>query len=315
MPSFQIKKIIVPIDFSETSLRALEQATYLARLKKAELILIHVLEDIEIQDNIKIPVYEREKFVTAVNKYGPKMHELESRIESDTNKDLTLLVEKAKKKGALKTSYIIESGKVYKQICNYAKVAKADLIVMGTHGIKGFREFVIGSNTFRVVREAECPVLSIQNFAPARLKKIMLPFRDKAHSRESVNYAIELAKIYNARIHILGIDTEKTDEHFEKMKKEAQQIKKIISKHQIASTVELTPSTYDTEVLLNHAKKQKADLIAIMADMDRLSLEEFIVGPVVKQIVNHSPIPVLSIRPSFYPGVIRLKKEQTQIAV
>lgn len=299
MPTFQIKKIVVPIDFSGTSLRAMEHAIFLARLKKAELVFIHVIEDKELHESITAPVYSREEYIETINKLSPALIRENAAIESETEEKFHALVEDAQKKGALKTSYVLESGKVGKKICEYAAKNLVSLIVMGTHGISGFREFMVGSNTYHVVKDSPCPVLSIQNTSAPGFKNILLPFTDKPHLRESVDYAREIAKIYNSKIHILGIDIENTKEHLYRIQKEGDQIKKIIEKSDVRCTLEIISSPFISEVLQEQAKAKKADLVAIVTDLDRTSFSQYFAGPVVKQLVNHSATPILSVPPNF----------------
>lgn len=299
MSTFQIKKILVPIDFSDTSLRAMEHAIFLARLKKAELMFFYVIEDKELHESITAPVYSREEYIETINKLKPTLIRENAAIISDTEERFHALVENAQKKGALKTSYVLESGKVGKKICEYAKKNEVNLIVMGTHGISGFREFMVGSNTYHVVKDATCPVLSIQNNSLPGFRNILLPFTDKPHLRESVDYAREIAKIYNSKIHILGIDTADTKEHLYKIQKEGDQIKKIIEKSDVRCSLEIISSSFVAEVLLEQAKKKEADLVAIVTDLDRTSFSQYFAGPVVKQLVNHSAIPILSVPENF----------------
>lgn len=299
MSTFQIKKILVPVDFSETSLRAMEHAIYLARLKKAELVLIHVIEDAELHEKITAPIYSREEYIDTINRLKPALIRENAMIETETRAKFDNLVENAQKKGAIKTSYVLESGKVGKQICEYADKKQVSLIVMGTHGISGFREFMVGSNTYHVVKNATCPVLSIQNGSVPGFKNILLPFTDKPHLRESVDYAREIAKVYNSKIHILGIDTENTKEHLFRIQKEGEQIKKIIETSNVRCSLELISSSFVAEVLLEQAEKKNADLVAIVSDLDRMSFSQYFAGPVVKQLVNHSATPILSVPPTF----------------
>src|ERR1700739_8852 len=175
MATFEVKKILVPVDFSATGEKALNHAALLAKKTKAELVLISVIEGPmgnAGNSDFGISLYNRTKF--------------EGMLLDGAKKNLEKYKATLLKKGAAKVSYLIESGKPYKKITEAAKKLKADVIFMGTHGISGMREFVIGSNTFRVVSEASCPVLSVQKTTlKTGFKHILLPFRDKAHSRES----------------------------------------------------------------------------------------------------------------------------------
>jgi nucleotide-binding universal stress UspA family protein len=178
---------------------------------------------------------------------------------------------------------------------------------MGTHGVKGFREFITGSNTFRIVNEAECPVLSFRkDVTQLGFKNILIPFRDHPHSREKVDYAIRMAEIYGAKITVLGVDTDDDSAQFKKIVLEAEQIKSIVEKHGLECSVKVKSSPYLIDKVLKYAQKKNADLIVIMADIDRMRISELFMGPFGQQMVNHSPIPILSIRPTFNPDTVDL---------
>ncbi len=294
---FEIKKILVPVDFSDISLNALDHAVNLAKLNKASITLIHNTE--AMMTNI----YPGDYYAPAIN----NLASYEKEVFDKAKEHLKKLAEKIEKKNKIKTTAVNTSGWIREEILNTAEKIKADIIIMGTHGTKGFREFIIGSNTFRAINEAKIPVLSIHpNAKTISFKNILLPFRDDPHSREKVDYAIKIAEIYGSTIHVLGIDMEKSKSSAKKMELEAAQIKNIVEKHNIKCKIKVQSSDYISDNVLKYAKKVNADLIVIMSDMDRMNISEYLMGPFSQQIVNHSPIPVLSIRPTFNPNTIIL---------
>lgn len=239
---------------------------------------------------------------------GQEHIEYEKSVINKGKEYLATFAEELKKKHGVKITASTIFGRTHAGIIKAAEEMGVSLIIMGTHGVSGFREFVLGSNTFRVVSEAECPVLSVQaGTKNPGFKKILLPFRAKAHSREKVNYAISIAKLYGSSIHVLGIDADGTSPaDLHKIELEAAQIKGILDEENIISTVEIKTDQYLADMLLEKVKEVNADLIIIMTDMDRMNISEYVMGPVAQQIVNHSPIPVLSIRPMFNPNTIDL---------
>jgi len=287
-----IKKILIPVDFSGTGVKVLEQAALMAKKTNAEIILITILEGPFAYmgpDDIRKSVYKNQKY--------------EKQVFDEADKGLKALQEKLLKAGVSKVKYLLKAGGTpYKEIVSVASKTKADIILMGTHGVSGFREFVLGSNTFKVVSEAKCPVLSIQKQTKtAGFKNILLPFRDKPQTREKVDYAIGIAKIYGATLHILGVSYDPASAGVKKIPLEAQQIKRIAEKHGVKCTEEVVHGDYVAKLIFNHAKRTKADLIVVMSDLDKMNISEYIIGPVIQQIVNHSKIPVLSIHPIINP--------------
>ena len=296
MAVFQPKKILVPLDFSKTSLSALDGALAISKKTGADLLLLHVSEG--LSQNLE-PGY----FV-----HPPTMIDYQVSFIEQSNKHLAAIAGKMKAETTGKIKTYTETGTVHSTIRNFANQEKVDLIVMGTHGVSGVKEFFVGSNTFRVIRDSKCPVLSIKKKTPKNpFRKILMPFRDKPHSREKVNYAIDVALLFSSEIYVLGVDTEQTAAHKKKIQLEAKQIKEIVSKKNIKCLTTVISRGYAGDVVLDHAKKIEADLLISMSDLDKLNIFEYFTGPFSQQIVNHSPIPVLSIRPRFNTDTIDLR--------
>ncbi len=294
MSIFEIKRILVPVDFSGTGEKVLEEVVLMSKRTESTITLLTVLEGPLSNagpDLFGLSINHKVKYDDAI------MDWVKQHLEAFKKKLIAC--------GANKVDYIIEKGSPYKKILAIANKIKADIIVMGTHGVSGVREFVMGSNTFRVVSEATCPVLSIQKHTKqAGFKEILLPFHDKAHSREKVDYAIGVAKLYGASVHILGISYDKNPSAVKKIQLESDQIVRIIEKNGVECTEEVVKGSYMAKLILDHAKEKKVDLIIAMSDLDKMNISEYISGPFIQQIVNHSPIPVLSIRPKYNPNAI-----------
>lgn len=296
MDYYQIKKIIIPIDFSKTALKALDHGVHLAKLCNAEITLLHVAESLSV--NAGRGLFD-----------PPTFHEdYEKSISDQSNLRLNEIADKIAKKDKLKINTLTIIGSPPQEILNVSKKNKVDLIIMGTHGVSGAKEFFLGSNTFKVIKNAKCPVLSVQHHQKnPGFKSILVPFRDKPHSREKINYAIDLALLYGSTIHVLGIDTEFTKSHKRKIELEAAQIKKIVEAKLIPCKVKVISHVYSADVVLKHARVFHADLIISMSDLDRMNITEYFSGPYAQQLVNHSSIPILSIRPQFNPDTIDLR--------
>jgi nucleotide-binding universal stress UspA family protein len=294
MYPFKIKKILIPVDFSGTGIKVLDQAILMAKKAKAEIILLTVLEGPfgnHGSDYIGISISNSEEY--------------ETMIVNEADRLMTALEKKLTEKGVTKVSFLIEKGTPYKKILSVAKDIQADIIIMGTQGISGFREFVIGSNTFRVVSEATCPVLSIQKHTKeVKLTQILLPFRDKPHSREGVDYAVSIAKMHGATLNIVGISYDPASAEVKKIPLEAEQIKNIAEMEGVHCTVKTVHGDYVSKLIFSQAERVNADLIVVMSDLDKMAISEYIIGPVIQQLVNHSKIPVLTIHPTINPAVI-----------
>ncbi|HLG33860.1 MAG TPA: universal stress protein [Bacteroidia bacterium] len=298
MNPLHIKKILMPVDFSANSLKGLDHAILMAKLSNAAIYLIHMSE-------LTVGYLGRDEL------FSTSMHmliEFEKEMMVSDRKKLLRLSEKIRNAGVDEAEIIVVAGKVHKEIVKAADEIHADIIVMGTHGVSGFREVIMGSNTFRVVHDAHCPVLSIQNHTKnAGFENILVPLRDKPHSREKVTYAIQLAKMYGATLHIYGVNTEEDDSSLRKLHLEAEQIKKIAEEHNVECHLTIVTEAYAADSVLSYAKKINADLVVTMSGMDRTSIAEIFMGPFVHQIINHSPIPVFSVRPTFNTDTFDLR--------
>jgi nucleotide-binding universal stress UspA family protein len=281
MKTFQVKRILIPTDFSKTSLLALEHAAFMARLFKADIYLFHALEMSETVYTIYNPAVMDEEFKEA---------------EKIAKKLLNDLAVKLKKEYGVSIKTLFTTGRAYTEIVEAVKEHAIDLVVMGTHGAKGFNEFFIGSNSHKTVTVCPCPVITVQTHAKKLgFTNIVLPIDDSMHSREKVNYAITIAKKYAAKIHVLGLQNENTDPNKFKIKLES--VEKVIKKANLPYEIKSVKGDNAASTAMKYSKKVKADLIVVLTDHES-RLTGMFLGAFAKQIVNHSPIPVMSIRPT-----------------
>lgn len=143
----KIKKILLPTDFSKTSLAAAEYAVNLAMQYGAKIHLLHVLEKTPPILTIRTLDLSREKI-------------LES-IETDANTKLDKTIEKIKKHGNIEIIPALRKGIDYEEILNYSKEKKIDVIVIATHGRTGLLHTLLGSVAEKVIRYSKTPVLVI----------------------------------------------------------------------------------------------------------------------------------------------------------
>jgi nucleotide-binding universal stress UspA family protein len=144
-----IARILVPVDFSTHSERAVRYAATLAGRVGASVELLHVVEDF-----FSIPAYS-EVFV-------PNMPDLVQTMVNDAAQRLDLLKEGMFPHGADVTTYVFV-GRPSAAIVDYAGTGGFDLIVMGTHGRTGLTHLLMGSVAERVVRMAPCAVLTLRD--------------------------------------------------------------------------------------------------------------------------------------------------------
>ena len=283
MKSFTIQKILIPIDFSQTSLLAIEHAAFTAQLFKAEIVLLHVVEKYWENFSVITP----ELVVEVPNDF---MESIEKRLEE--------IASNIRTKNGVKSTCITTSGNIFSEIMNVSNEQKIDLIVMGTHGTSGIAEFFVGSNTYKVVTKSICPVLSVQsNATQLGYKNILLPIDDSAHSRQKVNHAIVLAKHYASKLHVLGLgDKDYDNSELTKFDLKLNQIQEYIQKCGLICDKTIVNGTNQAKTTLEFANNSNTDLIVIMTDQEE-NITGRLMGTYAQQIINHSKIPVLSVHP------------------
>jgi universal stress protein A len=142
---FQIRKILVPLDFSERSTKALRYATAFARQFRAEILCLHVID---------IPYGAGEAGFVA------EMETFRKNMLKETRQRMNTLL--ARETAGLASRANVRSGAPYDEITKAAQEEDVDLIVIATHGRTGFSRLFLGSTTERVVRHAHCPVLVVR---------------------------------------------------------------------------------------------------------------------------------------------------------
>ena len=144
----RIRRIVYATDFSSASRRAFSTAIGLAKSANARLTLIHVMAT-------PIPMVPELYFDAGL------FERVEQQTREWSTRRLKKLADNATKQGARVTSQLRE-GDAAQQIVRAAKSARADLVVMGTHGRAAIPRFFLGSGADRVVRTASCPVMTVR---------------------------------------------------------------------------------------------------------------------------------------------------------
>lgn len=145
----EIKKILVPVDFSENSQKILRTAVEFAARFKAEVVIVFVVQSFDDYSGFFVP-------------HMPIIQLEEEMVKSATEKMKSFVAETLN--GSVPHGTAILSGDVVEEINRFAGKEKADLIVMGTHGYKGLDKILFGSVAEKIVKTAPCPVLTINPY-------------------------------------------------------------------------------------------------------------------------------------------------------
>lgn len=280
MNSKSIKSILVPVDFTEISRIALNEAIELAVLFKAKIHLIHVSET--------------DKYAFFILPEDRRQMMIPENFEKAIKDNMKHLSNEIQQKTKTSAETHIASGIVYTEVLDYTKEHKIDLIVMGTHGASGFNEFFMGSNAQRVVSHAKIPVLTLQkNIGDKGFRNILIPIDNSLHSREKVNIAMEFAALYKSEIHIIGLPESTDEDIINSIRIKVDSVAELVNEEGLSCKNTVIPDENIATGALKYAKDHKCDLIVINSGH-----ESKLPGLFAQQIVNHSRIPVLSYKHS-----------------
>jgi len=281
-----MNKILIPIDFQRQSHFALEQSYNLARLLEAEIILIYVHE----QSGLFAGFFSNDQNNEILSKIDEQLAELAGR---------------ASIAGGIPVSYRIEKGRIYSKIIEVAKSINAQYIVLGTHSSTDdeIKEKRVGANTSRIIRNALCPVITInaKHLYPG-CRNILLPLDLTKETRQKVTIAIELAKFYDAGIKVVSALWSKKDPAIlSRLYQQGSQVTDFISSAGIECSFEVVESRGGEKTLvpsiLNYAYQQEdIDLIIILTQQE-IGMVEYFVGSHAQEFIRLSDIPVMSIIP------------------
>lgn len=276
-----MKKIIVPIDFSEHSEFALKTAVKLAKRNNSKILALHMLE---ISDVILTTddVEQQQKVIFFLKLAERKFDEF---LKKDYLEDIDV-------------TPIVKHYKVFSEVNEVAKEHEADMIVMGSHGASGIKEFFVGSNTERVVRNAEIPVLVVKNDVPNINFDTVIFATD--FDLENITPYLNATKLFNkmgSKLKMLYVNL--PNENFRSTVEIENRIAEFLqtADGNLDKLIDVAyQADYSVEQgVVNYANKVGADLIAIPTH-GRTGVTHFFSGSIGEDIVNHSSLPVITFK-------------------
>jgi nucleotide-binding universal stress UspA family protein len=275
--------ILVPIDYSEQSIVALEQAVGLSKVFDSE---IHVLNVISEEFSLSKLFDDEDKL------------EFEKRAKAK----IAEFVQEKGKEYDVELHPIQVHGKIYDQIVNSADIIDAQFIVMGTAGTSSLKKKFIGSNALRVVRESHKPVITIKGKHHRKgCQNIILPLDLTKETKEKVAKAIEFAKRFGSTIRVVSVLMTNDEFIVNRLTRQLDQVKKYVMEQGADCTAEIVRDTKGgqslSESIIDYSNKSKGDLIMIMTQQEQ-DFTDYFIGSSAQGVINSSEIPVLSIIPS-----------------
>jgi nucleotide-binding universal stress UspA family protein len=289
-----MKSILCPIDFSDFSAAAYQHALSLTDYYKARLITLHVVE-LWKYPFADYAAYEADyaKFLTALNEGGQVQ--------------LQRFVKQYSPDGP-QPKLVVLQGNVPSCVFSYAQKENIELIVMGTHGRRGFDRLVLGSATDSVIRKAACPVLIVSNTSQNaldtgadgrhRLSRILYCTDFSHNSERARGYAISLAAEYHAELILLHVAENFPDLATAQsiIAEHAQELHKLISETERQNLDIKTAVRFGKpyEEIVRHATETEASLI-IMTARGGDAVDRAIFGSTTYRVIQLGPCPVLAV--------------------
>lgn len=284
MSTATLSPILVPVDFSASTETTLGHAVMLSKQLGLPIVLMHAIE---------------------THFSGFNLAELALHSDSRENAIYDLVEQRLKKRvnqleaAGVPADFKIEFGSVHKSVTQVATDVNAAYIVVGAHGQSGFEEFLIGSNTFRLCATAPCPVITVQQNDTQLNKayqKIVLPIDTSFYTRQKVKHTADLAAAFGATVHVFGVSSEEDADSVHHVQIILKQVIEYLKERGIQAESNEEYGTNPTDAAIVYAKAIHADLIAIMTEQEP-SIQSLIMGEYAQQMINRSPIPVISFRP------------------
>ncbi|NOZ34375.1 MAG: universal stress protein [Chlorobi bacterium] len=264
--------ILIPTDFSEVCNNAIEHGMVLAKALASQVWLLHVFDK------------DTQKYLDENN--------LE---ETDIESMLKQTAEKYSEKYGVSVNTHVKYGSLFDKVKEMNEKIQAKLIILGTHGKVGFQKLT-GSYVLKIVTSTNTPTIVVQkNSNPRGYKNIIFPITASTEDRQKVMWAINIAKLFDATVHLIP-KFESERYHKTKIMNVTKQIKTILSEYDIkfVDKVSSPGAGNFAKQVIDYAVEYKGDLIMTLVDKGKT----FFFTSWDEQIIyNSSQIPVICINP------------------
>jgi nucleotide-binding universal stress UspA family protein len=273
-----MKKILVPTDFSQYAEYALKTAAQIARKNKGEIILLHMLE----LPNHMVDAVSGGSDIPEVMFFIKRARE---RFEE---------VKKSPYLEGIPVTEAVQFERAFEGIIQSSKKHNVDMVVMGSHGASGFQEFFVGSNTEKVVRSSDVPVLVVKNELDiTKIKRFVFASDFSGEIKKPFTQVIEFAKAFGAHLDLLVINT---PSFFRSTEESEKTINEFVSGFNIQDYSMHIFNDYSVEKgVLHFAQRVNADLIGVSTH-GRTGVNRFLNGSIGEDIVNHAKRPVVTFK-------------------
>lgn len=297
----QIKKILFPTDFSTCSEQAFDYALEITRRFNAELHLLHC-----------IVVYNATDSFTSIS----GLEAVYEKLKDLSVENMTRMIEKNSAQDLKIEQQHIPAISAGPMIIDYAEKYDIDLIVMGTNGRQGVSHMLLGSIAEKAVQSAKCPVLTVREKlvtkADGIIAKILVPIDFSQPSLAALEYAKNIARIYQSRLQLLhvierpkyapiypldSISLANKESNLQgKLMTELATIAKNLEEPSIECDIFVVEGQASRDIT-KFAKEHGSDLIVI-STQGLTGVEHFLMGSVAEKVVRRASCPVWTIKPT-----------------
>jgi nucleotide-binding universal stress UspA family protein len=297
----EVKKILLPTDFSACANQALDHAGYLADRYGAELHMLHA-----------IVLHDDDPFNAAA--HFTDVEEIQQRLQDLARIEMKAVI---RERDAIPHDVVMRQRRgisVADTILDYSGEEDIDLIVMGTHGRRGLGHLFLGSAAERVVRLARCPVLTFRQLEIPRaiksLDRILVPVDYSEHARQAISHAREIAATYGASLDLLHVIDEAPRPRFyattgpcpdvigpeakQTAREQMQRLYEAAGGPDVGARYQVTVGRAGDEIV-GFAEKAGSGLI-VMSSHGLSGIRRLLMGSVAERVVQTAPCPVFTVK-------------------
>jgi nucleotide-binding universal stress UspA family protein len=274
-----MKRILVPVDFSEEAKCAVKVAADIANKTDSEIYLLHM---VDLPEGIIDAQSGTDNSSPAAILYMQKIHERFDEIKNSPELE------------GLKVHEKVHFQKTFDGVIEESKKDDIDLIVMGSSGASGIKEMIVGSNTEKVVRHSDIPVLVVKkNTGDLNIKHIVFASDFSDDSKNRFKDVINFAKLFDANLHLLYVNT---PHNFNTTKSINEKISNFVDEFELDKfDINIYNDVSVEKGILNFANDIDADLIALNTH-GRSGLSQLFNGSIGQELANHALKPVLTFK-------------------
>lgn len=276
-----MNKILVPTDFSQESIYACKAAASIAKKTNSEIVLLHLFD---------VPSDTVDQYQGAGGSSGARTIEYMKGVSNKFAEFMAFPFFEG-----IKLYESVKSNKAYEGIIEESNKHKVDLIVMGSQGTSGIDEMLVGSNTEKIVRHSQIPVLVVKQSIEDHFNVMDIVFSSdfSDESKKTFPNVIEYVNIFDAKLHLLFINT---ISNFKSTKAIRERMQNFIDSYDIENyTVNIYSDKTIEEGILNFSSEIDADIIAINTH-NRSGLMQLFSSHIGQDLANHALRPVLTFK-------------------